>query len=89
MFFKRLITTERFHIMVDIPEKMIDNSRHIIKYMVLQVCKNTQQIVRKAVEVNKRDGMEWTYVGPQEPTDSLYIPTYDKDDTEIILFKMK
>jgi hypothetical protein len=55
MFFKRLITTERFHIMVDIPEKMIDNSRHIIKYMVLQVSKNTQQIVRKAVEVNKHN----------------------------------
>ena len=31
-FSKGLRATERFHIMVDIPEKMIDNSRHIIKY---------------------------------------------------------
>ena len=56
--------------------------------LVLMFAVDNQDFL-KAVEVNKRDGMEWTYVGPQEPTDSLYIPTYDKDDTEIILFKMK
>jgi hypothetical protein len=39
--------------MVDIPEKMIDNSRHIIKYTVLQVRNNPYLIERKAVEVNK------------------------------------
>jgi len=40
MFGYGLKTTERFHIMVDIPEKMIDNSRHIIKYAVLHMINN-------------------------------------------------
>jgi hypothetical protein len=36
--------------MVDIPEKMIDNSRHIIKYALLQLSKKSHQLERKAVE---------------------------------------
>ncbi len=55
MFFKRLITTERFHIMVDIPEKMIDNSKHINKNTVRQDSKIPYQIERKAVGVNKHN----------------------------------
>ena len=39
--------------MVDITEKMIDNSIHIIKYKVLQARNNPYLIERKAVEVNK------------------------------------
>ena len=39
--------------MVDIPEKMIDNSRHIIKYTVLQERNNPYLIERRAVEVKK------------------------------------
>jgi hypothetical protein len=41
--------------MVDIPEKMIDNSRHIIKYTVLNEINNPYQIERKAVGVNKHN----------------------------------
>ena len=39
--------------MVDIPEKMIDNSRYIIKYTVLQERNIPYLIERKAVQVNK------------------------------------
>ena len=39
--------------MVDIPEKMIDNSMYIIEYTVLRVRNNPYLIERKAVEVNK------------------------------------
>mgnify|MGYP003625086011 FL=1 len=43
----------------------------------------------KQVEVNKNQGMEWTYVGPKEPTNSPYVPIVKEDGSEIILFKMK
>lgn len=43
----------------------------------------------KQVEVNKNQGMEWSYVGTQAPTNSPYIPIVKEDGTEIILFKMK
>lgn len=41
--------------MVDIPEKMIDNSKYINQSTVLQVGKNPYQIERKAVGVNKHN----------------------------------
>jgi len=41
------------------------------------------------VEINKSQGMEWSYVGPQAPTDSPYVPIVKEDGNEIILFKMK
>ena len=56
--------------------------------LVLMFAVDNQDFL-KAVEVNKRDGMEWTYVGPQAPTDNPYVPIVKEDGTEIILFKMK
>jgi hypothetical protein len=41
--------------MVDIPEKMIDNSKHINKNTVRQDSKIPYQIERKAVGVNKHN----------------------------------
>ena len=58
IFYRRFLwlrSTEHFHIMVDIPEKMIDNSKYINQSTVLQVGKNPYQIERKAVGVNKHN----------------------------------
>ena len=42
-----------------------------------------------SVEVNKKDGMEWEYVGPQTPSeDDINIPVIDSEGEETIYFKM-
>jgi hypothetical protein len=43
----------------------------------------------EAVEVNKNQGMKWTYVGAQDPTNNPYVPIVREDGKEIIIFKMK
>tara|TARA_R110002073_G_scaffold323878_1_gene501493 strand:- start:911 stop:1072 length:162 start_codon:yes stop_codon:yes gene_type:complete len=43
----------------------------------------------KQVEVNQNQGMAWSYVGAQSPTENPYIPIVKEDGSEIILFKMK
>ena len=56
--------------------------------LVLMFAADNQDFL-KQVEVNQNQGMAWSYVGPQSPTENPYIPIVKEDGSEIILFKMK